>query len=71
MAAAPGPNPPELGGPRFLDLSEPYDAQYRGALHAAAAELGLPPLREGVYVGVRCGGRQWVGGHAGGLQLEV
>lgn len=27
MAANPlrGPNPPELGGPRFLDLSEAYD----------------------------------------------
>ena len=50
-----GPNPAELGGPRFLDLSAPYDAQYSSILHSAAAELGLPQLREGVYIGVRWG----------------
>jgi purine nucleoside phosphorylase len=47
-----GPNPPELGGPRFLDLSEPYDPAYRAALQETAAELGLPRLQSGVYVGV-------------------
>ncbi|GBF99706.1 purine nucleoside phosphorylase [Raphidocelis subcapitata] len=47
-----GPNPPELGGPRFLDLSEPYDPEYRALIQEAAAEVGLPPLRQGVYVGV-------------------
>jgi len=47
-----GPNPQELGGPRFLDLSAPYDEQYMGILHRVAGELALPQLRRGVYVGV-------------------
>lgn len=41
-----------VGGPRFLDLSAPYDAAYLAILNDAASELGLPPLRSGVYVGV-------------------
>ncbi|KAI8463672.1 MAG: nucleoside phosphorylase domain-containing protein [Monoraphidium minutum] len=47
-----GPNPKELGGPRFLDLSEPYDPAYRSILSECAAELGLPQLKSGVYIGV-------------------
>jgi purine-nucleoside phosphorylase len=38
-------------GPRFPDLSEPYDAGLRGLARAAALELGIV-LREGVYVAV-------------------
>jgi purine-nucleoside phosphorylase len=47
-----GPNPPELQGPRFLDLSAPYDEGYQKVVHECAAELGLPALRTGVYIGV-------------------
>jgi len=47
-----GPNPLELGGPRFLDLSAPYDQQYSAIMHQCAAELGLPALQRGVYIGV-------------------
>ena len=43
---------PPVGGPRFLDLSAPYDAAFNAVLRDCASELGLPPLREGVYVGV-------------------
>jgi purine-nucleoside phosphorylase len=38
-------------GPRFPDMSEPYDAALRGLARAAALELGIV-LREGVYVAV-------------------
>jgi purine-nucleoside phosphorylase len=38
-------------GPRFPDMSEPYDAELRGLARAAALELGIV-LREGVYVAV-------------------
>ena len=47
-----GPNPPELKGPRFLDLSAPYDAAYSDIMRGAAERLALPPLRTGVYAGV-------------------
>jgi purine-nucleoside phosphorylase len=48
-----GANPPGLfGGPRFLDQSRPYDRRCGDALQRAAAALGQPPLREGVYAGV-------------------
>lgn len=38
-------------GPRFPDMSEPYDAELRALARSAALELGLV-LREGVYVAV-------------------
>jgi purine-nucleoside phosphorylase len=38
-------------GPRFPDMSAPYDPALRGLARAAALELGIP-LREGVYVAV-------------------
>jgi len=45
-----GPNDDSLG-PRFPDMSAPYDAALRETAHRAALELGLT-LREGVYVAV-------------------
>ena len=45
-----GPNDDSLG-PRFPDMSAPYDAALRATAHKAALELGLT-LREGVYVAV-------------------
>ncbi len=45
-----GPNDPRVG-PRFPDLSSPYDPALRGMARAVAAERGLV-LREGVYVAV-------------------
>ena len=45
-----GPNADEWG-PRFPDMSEPYDAELRTLAREAALERGLP-LREGVYVAV-------------------
>ena len=45
-----GPNDEALG-PRFLDMSEPYDPDLRRLARAMAAERGLP-LREGVYAAV-------------------
>jgi purine-nucleoside phosphorylase len=45
-----GPNDDSLG-PRFPDMSAPYDAALRETAHKAALELGLT-LREGVYVAV-------------------
>ncbi len=48
-----GPNPPELGGPRFLDLSEPYDVQLSALLRTKAGELGFGgSVRSGVYAAV-------------------
>jgi purine-nucleoside phosphorylase len=38
-------------GPRFPDMSAPYDPELRAVTRAAALELGIP-LREGVYVAV-------------------
>jgi purine-nucleoside phosphorylase len=38
-------------GPRFPDMSSPYDAELRARARAAALELGIV-LREGVYVAV-------------------
>jgi purine-nucleoside phosphorylase len=38
-------------GPRFPDMSAPYDAGLRGLAREVAAARGFP-LREGVYVGV-------------------
>jgi purine-nucleoside phosphorylase len=38
-------------GPRFPDMSAPYDADLRQLAHHVAAERGIP-LREGVYVAV-------------------
>ncbi len=45
-----GPNDDRLG-PRFPDLSAPYDPALRALARAAALELGIT-LREGVYVAV-------------------
>ncbi len=45
-----GPNDDALG-PRFPDMSAPYDATLRAHARAVAAAQGLP-LREGVYVAV-------------------
>src|SRR5207237_6474389 len=45
-----GPNDDRLG-PRFPDMSEPYDAGLRALARAVALEHGLT-LREGVYVAV-------------------
>ena len=45
-----GPNDDRLG-PRFPDMSEPYDAELRSLARAVALALGVP-LREGVYVAV-------------------
>jgi purine-nucleoside phosphorylase len=45
-----GPNDERLG-PRFPDMSAPYDPELRALARAAALELGIP-LREGVYVAV-------------------
>ena len=45
-----GPNDDSLG-PRFPDMSEPYDAGLRALARQVAAERGLT-LREGVYVAV-------------------
>jgi len=45
-----GPNDDRLG-PRFPDLSAPYDASLRSLARRVAAERGIT-LREGVYVAV-------------------
>jgi purine-nucleoside phosphorylase len=45
-----GPNDDALG-PRFPDMSEPYDARLRAAARAVAVERGIT-LREGVYAAV-------------------
>ena len=45
-----GPNDERLG-PRFPDMSAPYDPGLRALARKAALELGIP-LREGVYVAV-------------------
>jgi purine-nucleoside phosphorylase len=45
-----GPNDDRLG-PRFPDMSEPYDADLAGMARASAREKGIV-LREGVYVAV-------------------
>ncbi len=45
-----GPNDERLG-PRFPDMSSPYDAELRALARRAALELGIV-LREGVYVAV-------------------
>ena len=45
-----GPNDERLG-PRFPDMSEPYDRTLRAHARAVATELGIT-LREGVYVAV-------------------
>lgn len=45
-----GPNPDELG-PRFPDMSQPYDPALRRLALQAAAEQGIA-MNEGVYVGV-------------------
>ncbi len=41
----------EVLGPRFPDMSEPYDAGLRAIARQAAVDLQVP-LREGVYVGI-------------------
>lgn len=46
-----GPNLDELG-PRFPDMSEPYDRGLQAAAEQVALELGIP-LRRGVYVAVQ------------------
>jgi len=45
-----GPNDPELG-PRFPDMSAPYDAGLRELARTVAVDRRIP-LREGVYVAV-------------------
>ena len=45
-----GPNVDDWG-PRFPDLSQPYDAELRAVAEAAALKRGLP-LQQGVYVAV-------------------
>jgi purine-nucleoside phosphorylase len=45
-----GPNEDDLG-PRFPDMSEPYDPALIALAEAAALDVGVP-LRKGVYVGV-------------------
>ncbi len=45
-----GPNLDELG-PRFPDMTEPYDSALRKILHGAAEEHGIP-VTEGVYAGL-------------------
>lgn len=45
-----GPNDDALG-PRFPDMSEPYDPALRALARAVALEAGIP-LREGVFVAV-------------------
>ena len=45
-----GPNDDRLG-PRFPDMSEPYDAELRTLAHSVGLAIGVP-LREGVYVAV-------------------
>ena len=45
-----GPNDERLG-PRFPDMSAPYDARLGALLDEAAREAGVP-LRQGVYAGV-------------------
>jgi purine-nucleoside phosphorylase len=45
-----GPNDERLG-PRFPDMSAPYDPELRAIARAAALEVGIT-LREGVYVAV-------------------
>jgi purine-nucleoside phosphorylase len=45
-----GPNPDELG-PRFCDMSEPYDARLRELAREVALERGIP-LHSGVYVAI-------------------
>lgn len=44
-----GPND-EKYGPRFPDMTHPYDLEYQGYIEEAAAELDLP-LKKGVYFG--------------------
>lgn len=46
-----GPNDETLG-PRFPDMSEPYDAALRAVARTVATEAGIT-LREGVYVAVQ------------------
>ena len=46
-----GPHLPELGGPRFPDLSQAYDRHCLENLQTIGRELGIP-LQTGVYVGV-------------------
>jgi purine-nucleoside phosphorylase len=45
-----GPNEDRLG-PRFPDMSRPYDPELRALALAAASEVG-EPLRRGIYAGV-------------------
>ena len=45
-----GPNPDELG-PRFPDMSEPYDRELQDRAQTAAMARGIP-LKRGVYVAV-------------------
>src|SRR5262249_31362526 len=46
-----GPNDARMG-PRFPDLSEPYDAALRTSAPRAAQRAGLGRLREGIYAGL-------------------
>jgi purine-nucleoside phosphorylase len=54
--SSPGANPltgpnDERMGPRFPDMSEPYDARLGALLDACAARLGVG-LRQGIYAGL-------------------
>ena len=51
MWANPLVGPLVAGDQRFPDMSEPYDRTLRAAMHAAAADAGIP-LRDGVYAGL-------------------
>src|SRR6187549_2833352 len=46
-----GPNDDTLG-PRFPDMSEPYDAELRASARAVALKEGIT-MREGVYAAVQ------------------
>lgn len=48
-----GPNPKELGGPRFLDLSEAYDREYMTIIKRLSDEQGVAScIQTGVYAAV-------------------
>ncbi|MDQ6718520.1 MAG: purine-nucleoside phosphorylase [Gemmatimonadota bacterium] len=52
MFTNPLTGPAQRGETRFPDMTDAYDKQLRGSLHAAAKKLGFG-LKEGVYAGLR------------------